>query len=86
MLGDSNWTTDEPKAWTLVDSRKTLTKSAWTEKIVTPAKYEKCDTPPTLAYTGLDEDATSLHLGVGVLFVLVGLFLTSLVSRKGRRY
>lgn len=68
-LGESNWTTDAPEGWTLVDTRQTLTKEAWTEKVVTPAKWEKCT--DTLAYTGVD-DSTWLFFGLGGLLVLGG--------------
>ena len=81
-LGESNWTTDEPEGWTLVDTRETLTKEAWTEKIVTPAKYEKCDTPTTLAYTGFDQDVSGFYLFAGILIVAIGGFLTWLARRK----
>ncbi len=62
-LGESNWTTDEPKDWTFVDEREhvikeavpekvtlveVVDKEAWTERKSVPATYEVC----ALAMTG----------------------------------
>lgn len=81
VLGESNWTVDEPEGWIFVDSRERITKAAWTEKVVTAAKYEKCNASK-LADTGADDDVTLTLFGLGSLFLMLGVAITAAARRN----
>ena len=82
-LGESNWTSDEPEAWTFVDEREdtikeavpptttlvTVTdKEAWSENKFVPATYEAC----ALANTGGDGGPFDLGSPANIALMLGG--------------
>lgn len=72
-LTDVNWTKVAPGGdWVFVDERDLVLEKAWTEKIVTPAVYEDCKVPASLAFTGATDEARNFALIVGGLAILIG--------------
>lgn len=97
-LGESNWTTDEPEAWTFVDEREheikkavpeTVTlvekvdKEAWTEHKKVDATYAECG----LAMTGSNPWAPtgSYTLTLGATLLLAGGVTALALTRRQRR-
>lgn len=91
-LTDTNWTTDQPKGWNLVDKRdfeikkatppvttvtSVLDKGAWTEKKAVPATYEACE----LAETGSDPAGLAT---LGGLLALGGAAAIVVARKRGR--